>query len=365
MKAVSCMEAAESAWRKMVLILFKPFNFAKWVTLGFCAWLASLGGGGGGGNFNFNVPGNRSGRTPKANEQFDAFFNALKEIFNGDSGNMFTRTAEQCHISVNLLTGICAGIVVAILIIIAISLVLAWLKSRFGFILLDNLIYDRTDITGPWRKFKTGGNSAFLWRLVFGLISAVVLILLLIFDFVSILPWLKSMLAAKTWLKPDSTVITWMVIDGSVLLGFLLLLGLIEFFFEQFVVPVMYWSNLKAVEAWKDVLMLAKANAGVFVRYILLYIVFSLMAGGAILIACLATCCIGFILLALPFVGTVFLLPVLVFFRLYGVELLAQFGPEYNIPVPTLPPEPQPGFETQAMPTVTEPPGQNSPGYRW
>jgi len=113
------------------------------------------------------------------------------------------------------------------------------------------------------------------------------------------------------------------------------------------------------------VLMLAKANAGVFVRYILLYIVFSLMAGGAILIACLATCCIGFILLALPFVGTVFLLPVLVFFRLYGVELLAQFGPEYNIPVPTLPPEPQPGFETQEMQAVTEPPAQNSPGYRW
>ena len=362
MKEISCMGAAGSAWRKMALILFKPYNFAKWVTLGFCAWIAYLGGGAGG-NFNFRFPVNQNAKIPKAKEQFDAFFNALREIFNGDSGNMFTRTAGQCHISVNLLTGICAGIALVILIIIAISLVLAWLKSRFGFILLDNLIHDRNDITGPWRKFKTVGNSAFLWRLVIGLISAAGFMLLLIFDFISILPWLKSMLAAKSLFKPDSTVIAWMIIDGLILLIFCLLFALVEFFFEQFVVPVMYWSNLKAIEAWKKVLALAKGNIAVFVRYILLYIVFSLMAGGAILLACLATCCIGFILLAIPFVGTVLILPVLVFFRLFGVELLARFAPEYNIPVP--PPEQQDTAETQELPAATEPPAQNASGYRW
>ncbi len=352
MKEISCMNAAESAWRKMVLILFKPFDFAKWITLGFCAWIAYLGEIRG--HFNFSSFGDNHS---KHKEKINAFINALNQIFNGDSGNIFTRTAEQCHISVNLLTGICAGIAVVFFIIIVISLVLAWLKSRFKFILLDNLIHDRAEIAGPWRKFKICGNSAFLWRLVLCLISMAIFMLLLIPAF-SMLPWLKSMLAAKAWLKPDDTVIDCMVIDGLFVLAFGLFFALVKFFFEQFVVPVMYWSNLKAIEAWKKFLALAKVNLSTFIRYILLYIVFSLMAVGAIIIAVLATCCIGFILLAIPLVGTfvvtVLLLPVFVFFRLFGVELLAQFGSEYNIHLP--PPLPQ----TQAIPTQTEPPALNA-----
>ena len=362
MKKISCMEAAEAAWRKMVVILFKPYNFAKWVTLGFCAWIAYLGESGGGGRFNFNSFGGDR-KAQKNAETAKAFFNALQEIFNGDSGNMFTRTAEQCHISINLLTGICAGIGLVILIIVVLSLIVTWLKSRFSFILLDNLIYDRTDITGPWKKFRTCGNSAFLWRLAIFLISAAVFIVLLIIVFFNMLPWVKSMLAAKSLFKPDSMIITWMIVDGSLILISGLLLSLISFFFDQFVVPVMYWSNLKAIEAWKKVLALVKVNIYVFIRYILLYIVFSLIAGGAVFIAGLATCCIGFFLLMIPFVGTVLLLPVLVFFRLFGLELLAQFGPEYNIPVP--PPEPAAAIETQELPAATEPPAQNDPGYRW
>jgi hypothetical protein len=262
-----------------------------------------------------------------------------------------------------MLTCICAGIAFVVLIIIIVSLILAWLKSRFGFILLDNLIYDRTDITGPWKKFKAGGNSAFLWRLVICLVSMAVFMLLLISGFFSMLPWFKSMLAAKALLKPDSIVIAWMVIDGLLLLASGLFFSLVSFFFEQFVVPVMYWSNLKAIEAWKKFLPMVKVNIFTFVKYILLYIVFSLMAAGAICIAGLTTCCIGFFLLAMPFVGAVLLLPALVFFRLFGVELLAQFSPEYNIHVP--PPELQQTAEIQKIPPEAGPPPQDVSAYRW
>ena len=34
-------------------VLFRPFDFAKWITLGVCAWLVQLGDGGGGG---LNIP---------------------------------------------------------------------------------------------------------------------------------------------------------------------------------------------------------------------------------------------------------------------------------------------------------------------
>lgn len=336
MNRICCMDAGASAWRKMVIMLFKPFNFAKWVTLGFCAWVAYLGESG---SVNFNSFGGNRSFNPRNNEMVKTVFYALREIFNGESGNMFTRTAEQCHISPNLLMGICVGIGVVIFIITAVSLVLVWLKSRFGFILLDNLVYDRTDITGTWKKFKTSGNSAFLWRVVIGFISITVFMFLLLLVFFSVLPWIKSILAAKAWLIPDNTVITLMIIDGSLILVFGLCFSLISFLFEQFVVPIMYWSNLKSIAAWKEFLALAKVNLFVFVRYILLYMVFSMLAGGAVLIACLATCCVGFLLLLIPFVGTVLLLPVFVFFRLFGVELLARFSPKYNIPSPPEPPQ--------------------------
>ena len=50
-----------------------------------------------------------------------------------------------------------------------------------------------------------------------------------------------------------------------------------------------------------------------------------------VLLALVATCCLGACLLIIPFVGTVALLPVPVFFRAYSLEYMAQFGPEYRV----------------------------------
>jgi hypothetical protein len=45
---------------------------------------------------------------------------------------------------------------------------------------------------------------------------------------------------------------------------------------------------------------------------------------------CLMTCCIA----ALPYVGTVLLLPVWVAYRLLSLEFLAQFHPSFNLFAP-------------------------------
>jgi hypothetical protein len=44
--------------------------------------------------------------------------------------------------------------------------------------------------------------------------------------------------------------------------------------------------------------------------------------------------------MALPYLGTVLLLPVLVFKRSYSTYFLAQFGPAYNVFPPAAPPIP-------------------------
>ncbi len=44
-----------------------------------------------------------------------------------------------------------------------------------------------------------------------------------------------------------------------------------------------------------------------------------------------ATCCLGFLLLAIPYVGTVLLLPLLVAYRYLSLEFLAQFDPSLDV----------------------------------
>ena len=59
--------------------------------------------------------------------------------------------------------------------------------------------------------------------------------------------------------------------------------------------------------------------------------------GVLVLVAIVVTCCIAGCLMALPYLGTVVLLPVLVFKRSYSLYYLAQFGPAYDV-FPALPP---------------------------
>src|SRR5271170_1949206 len=46
--------AFDSAWERMHVILFRPFDFGKWCAIGLSAFLAGLLAGGNGVNFNGN-----------------------------------------------------------------------------------------------------------------------------------------------------------------------------------------------------------------------------------------------------------------------------------------------------------------------
>jgi hypothetical protein len=43
----------------------------------------------------------------------------------------------------------------------------------------------------------------------------------------------------------------------------------------------------------------------------------------------LFTCCIGFLLLIIPYIGSVVLLPVFYTFRAFSIEFLEQYGEEF------------------------------------
>jgi len=72
---------------------------------------------------------------------------------------------------------------------------------------------------------------------------------------------------------------------------------------------------------------------------ILLYCLFLIvLALATAIVACLvtcATCCIA----AIPYIGTVILLPVFVLLRSFSLLFLRQFGPEYDVWATFVPPE--------------------------
>ena len=72
-------------------------------------------------------------------------------------------------------------------------------------------------------------------------------------------------------------------------------------------------------------------NLGRFILYLLFRIVLGIATALVVMAAVLLTCCILCCGLMIPFLGTVLLLPVLVFQRSYSLYYLAQYGEEYDV----------------------------------
>jgi hypothetical protein len=114
-------------------------------------------------------------------------------------------------------------------------------------------------------------------------------------------------------------------------IAFGILINLIFFFMA----PVMYRQRCPALDAARQVLRLVFANPAPFILFCLFGIVLVL---ATLVIGCVVTCvtcCIG----ALPYFGTVILLPLFVTLRSFSLLFLRQFGPEYDVWASFMPPE--------------------------
>jgi hypothetical protein len=89
---------------------------------------------------------------------------------------------------------------------------------------------------------------------------------------------------------------------------------------------------------WAEIRPLLTAHLGSFVLYFLFQIVLALAIVMLVLVVVLITCCIAGCLLILPYLGTVALLPVLVFKRAYSLHYFAQYGAEYDVFLRPAPP---------------------------
>jgi hypothetical protein len=307
-REISVTEPISPALERVKTMLFKPFDLGKWFTIGFCAWLAFLGeGGGGGGGFN------------------NAFNNNFNANNGGSAGESFRHGYHQARDYVlNNLDWIVPVAVTAVVLLLALGLLILWLNSRGKFMFLHCVALDRAEVAVPWEKFAREANSLFWFRLILSLAGMVLMLPLLVFIVVAIV---RMVLRGQA----DVAAIMLSVVLGLILLTLAIFFALIHKFTADFVVPIQFLRGGTCAAAWKELWGLLKEHPGTFTLYILFQIVLGMAIGIIVLGAVLITCCIAGCLMIIPYIGTVLLLPVLVFKRSYPLYFLQQFGPGYDV----------------------------------
>ncbi|PYI98062.1 MAG: hypothetical protein DME98_05830 [Verrucomicrobia bacterium] len=208
-----------------------------------------------------------------------------------------------------LVTGIC----VLICFVLVLIVLFAWLRARGCFMFIDCIAKNRGAIAEPWRDFRKQGNSYFLFSLLIGFAF-------LIFAALLSLPFMLPIIRGVTFLHIHDVYL-----------------------------------------AFGIVVRLIAAYPGEILLYGLFLIVLALATAIVACVAACATCCIA----AIPYIGTVILLPVFALLRSFSLLFLRQFGSDYDVWATFMPPEflpilssetPMPPPPTSSLNPPAEPP---------
>ncbi|RKY53802.1 MAG: hypothetical protein DRP93_05985 [Candidatus Neomarinimicrobiota bacterium] len=300
---ISYSDPLSLAWTRMKKALFQPFDLSKWFTIGFTAFLATLIGGpgsGGGGNYSQNYGDNNLD---------------WEEIAN------FPQIAWQWLMENSLWFSL---IIVGVVLLFIILVVLTWLSSRGKFMFLENVIHDKAEVSKPWHDYKKLGDSLFSWRLIFGVVSFIIIMLSLMFSFVVVV----NLFSGYSSIPTKVFSIMGLVLQFTILMT---MISYISLFLDSFVVPIMYKHKIPASQAWDRFLPLLSKYPWYFLLYgIFVFALWIIVVIGIVLFG-LFTCCIGFLLLVIPFIGSVVILPVTYTFRVFSVGFLEQFGEDFTL----------------------------------
>jgi hypothetical protein len=303
--AGSAADAISPAVERSQQLLFRPFKAEKWFALGFTVFMAQCAEGGGGGSMpNLPSPGSTGSRGGSPGglglgAEFQRMFNDAIQSFRDNLG-------------LYLMIG--AGV---LLFALAIGLFITWFSSRAKLMFVDSVVHDRVDVSGQWSRFWELGFSLFKCRVALGLTVW--------------LTGLGSIAAGILVALPDfeagqflgtRAVVGYAILAASVLF-FAIPLGIAGLLLDDFVVPLMAVRSVKVLEAWRlcRTEVLAGNVGGVVLFYVLRFFLAIGIAMATMVLTCL-TCCIT----AIPYIGTVVLLPLFVFNRAYPLYFMEQLG---------------------------------------
>lgn len=290
----SCVEAAAQAFSRVCDVLFRPFDVRRWFSMGFCAWLATIGTQSG------NLNGIGEGNPELLKQQADGALDKLANL--------------SAH----------PGIVAFLLTVTALSLLLAlWmcaLRSRGDFMFLSRWYHPDSPILPCWSAARASGRALFLWRLKFFFVCVVLAAADGAFAFMLIVrPYYGG---GKVWseelVRPAVACVT-----ATVLLA--VAIHVVAHLAKAFVVPLMYWNDVTVSKAWRVVFELCNQYPLAVLGYVALVAACWAAVAVAVVLFVLCTCCVGVIPLLLPYFNAVFLLPALLFFRGLPVCFLSQW----------------------------------------
>jgi hypothetical protein len=289
--SISVIDPIKRAMSRTGLVLFRPFAIGKWFTLAFCAFLAAIT------EFVtslFGQIGNLGGAVP--------------------SGNPLTWIQDNPWLFLAIV-----GCTVALFIIL--NALMKWISCRGTFMFIHGIVQNRGEIIGPWKEFRTLGNSLFI----------VVFLVDLIFVILSLLIFALAYVIAQPDID-NNTFGTRAIVGVSVLGGLttILLLGywLTMWFLDALIAPVMYLRRQRIGLAWtacrREIL---SGHLGTMFLFLIMSALIGISLMILAMIISLLTCC----LTSIPYLNSVILLPLLVFGRCYPLCFIEQFGPQWQI----------------------------------
>jgi hypothetical protein len=280
--------------------LFHPLDLKKWFVVGFAAFLAGLA------DVGLSVPSPQIGKRARFDPEAVLYFpqRAWEWLTNHPVWVMV--------------------IAVSLFLFFIFMILLTWFSARGKFMFLDNVAWGRSRIVAPWYEYRKEGNSFFAWNLLWVVLTTAVVLVYLFYCFLNLQALHEGGRNARALILPA-------FLSGLGLVAITIVTSFAFILLRDFVVPIMYRNRITALEAIQKFLPLFFSQFLYFIGYGFFLLGLLLVIGIAILLFGCVTCCVGFIVLMIPYINAVVLLPVSYAIRAFSVEFLEQFGPEYQV----------------------------------
>lgn len=274
-KQISAVDAIAPAFVRTKRILLGPFRFGLWARLAVVAIVTGETSGGGGGGASLpNLNTNRGG---------DDHWRMAAHLLSEPDWQQI-----QPYLS---------WIILGALVILALMLVWIYSDCVYRFILLESVITGKCELREGWRRWRDAGRRYFLWAIAyaFGALAAVCLVI-----------GIPTLLAYRAeWFEKSAQHMAGLI--GGVFLLLLVFLALvavlavIDLFARDFLVPVMAFENLNAMDGWRRLMSIMAMDKMSFAGYVLMKIVLAM--GSAILFTVVNLIVILILLIPLAILG--------------------------------------------------------------
>lgn len=249
--------------------LFRPFRIGQWTKLAFVGLLAGELGTNGCNRSSF-LP-QHPGTTPHA----------------GWPGSLGIDPA--------LIAAVAAFVTVAIVAALALGVIMMYVSSVMRFVLFDSIVARECRIRWSWSRRLGAGWRYFVWKLGYILIAVVG---------IGVVVGIPVAVAfSKGWFRAPKEHLPALLLGGFLLFTiffvFVVITAVVLVLTKDFVIPQMALENVDAMEGWRRLWAMIKAEMGAYAAYVAIKVGLAILA--AILIG-IATVILGLII-AIPSIG--------------------------------------------------------------